>query len=66
MTCEWWPTCDDAATYRIDVINTTSGAASVFYYCTAHSTLGLEEVATSATLECAGIRSLEQSASRVQ
>lgn len=66
MTCEWWPTCDDDATHRVEVINIKSGAESAFYYCTAHSKLRIEEVATSPTLEFAGIRSLERPASRVE
>lgn len=66
MTCEWWPACDDDATHRIDVINVESNAESAFYYCTPHSKLGVEEVATSTTLEFVGIRTLERPASQVK
>ncbi|MDS0477050.1 hypothetical protein [Natrinema sp. 1APR25-10V2] len=66
MSCEWWPTCADDATHRIEVINVTAGTADVVYYCPVHATLELEEVATSPALEVAGIRSLESPASRRQ
>ncbi len=60
MTCEWWPSCDDEATHRVEIGNLESGAVTSSYYCTGHAERRIDELDKTGILEFAGIKRFRQ------